>query len=171
VVISVKALSGATAGDYYLQRHAGCEAHYYLEPHESAGRWMGTGARAVDLTGPLDEAGEEAFRRLLGGADPQTGEQLAGPVWRAAPAGRLPPRPLVHALTNAARSRGLTNPSELFGDEQLADTCLRVSASDRRRPFARTLNPRVATRLATAAGLDPAEVFRDPEAPTTSGPH
>jgi conjugative relaxase-like TrwC/TraI family protein len=164
VVISIKALSGSTAGDYYLERDAGCEAHYYLEPHEAAGRWIGGGARAVGLTGPLDDAGEEAFRRLLAGAHPLSGEQLAGPVWRAVLAGRLPPRPLAEGLTEAARQRGLTNPSELFGDEELVDAYLGVAARNHRRPFARMLDPRIAEQLASAAGLDPVEVYRDPDA-------
>jgi conjugative relaxase-like TrwC/TraI family protein len=161
VVISIKALSGTTAGDYYLQRDAGCEANYYLEPHETAGRWVGAGAAAIELAGRLDQVGEGAFRRLLAGADPRTSEQLAGPVVRAASAGRLPPRPLVTALTNAARDRGLANPGDLFADERLAESCRGVEANNRRRPFARSLNPKTAEQLATAAGLDPVEVFRD----------
>lgn len=161
-MISIKALSGNKAADYYLERDAGCEADYYLDPQEAAGRWMGGGARALGLVGPLDEAGELAFRRLLAGADPTTDQRLTKPVMRADPAGRLLGRPLLEALQQAAHERGLVDPTRLFATERLSDQYLRAASLVRRRPFARSLDPRVAVALADAAGLDPVEVYRDP---------
>jgi conjugative relaxase-like TrwC/TraI family protein len=161
-VISIKALSGNKAADYYLERDAGCEADYYLDPQEAAGRWVGGGARALGLVGALDEAGELAFRRLLAGADPTADEPLVKPVMRADPAGRLLGRPLVEALQQAAHERGLLDPTPLFGTERLADDYLRVASLVRRRPFKARLDPRVAIALADAAGLDPVSLYRDP---------
>lgn len=162
-MISVRPLNGTAAADYYLDRAAGCEADYYLDRAEAAGRWMGRGTDRLDLAGPLDEAGAEAFRSLLAGVDPRSGEQLAKPVWRAHPAGRLPPRPLVDAIDGAARERGLRGAVGLFHSERLADAYLRTSASARRRPFARSLDPRLAAELAAGAGVDPVMTYRDPD--------
>jgi hypothetical protein len=161
-VISVKPLSGGDAANYYLERDGGCEADYYLDPQEAVGRWIGGGARALELEGSLDETGELAFRRLLAGADPVEGSPLVKPVWRAHPAGRLPARPLVEAIQRAAHDRGLLDPSRLFGSERMAEDYLRLAAAVRRRPFGQVVDPRAAVPLAEAAGLDPVDVFRDP---------
>lgn len=161
-MISIKGLSGSQAADYYLERDAGCEADYYLDPQEAAGRWAGGGTRALGLVGPLDEPGELAFRRLLAGANPATSEPLVNPVMRADPAGRLLGRPLLEALQQAAQERGLPDPTRLFGTERLADDYLRVASLVRRRPFRPSLDPRVAVALAETAGLDPVEIYRHP---------
>ncbi|HWB66830.1 MAG TPA: MobF family relaxase [Mycobacteriales bacterium] len=168
-MISVRPLAGGGAADYYLRREAGCQLGYYLDPGEPVGRWLGRGAGALELRGPLDQAGELALRRLLGGAHPVTGEQLTRPVWRAEPSSRLPARPLVTAIEQAARTRRLDVPW-LLGDERLADTYLGVAAAAARRPFTRSLDPRVAQRLATAAGLDPVAVFRTADGTDAFGP-
>jgi conjugative relaxase-like TrwC/TraI family protein len=162
VVISVRALSGAAAADYYLQRDAGCEADYYLDPAEAVGRWTGHGAEALEFVGPLSEAGGPAFRSLLAGVDPRNGDQLAKPLSRAHPAGRLPAQPLLDAISAAARARGVRDATRLFDSEQLADAYLRAAASARRRPFTQSLDPRVAAELAAAAGVDPVAAYRDP---------
>lgn len=162
-MITVTPLSGANAGEYYLDRAAGCEADYYLNPEEAAGRWAGGGADALGLTGALDEPGEEAFRALLAGNHPVTGEQLVHNVMRADPLGRLVPRPLVEAINRVAHERGLRDPSQLFGSERLLDVFLSAGTAARKRPFVRSLEPRLAGELAEAAGLDPVEVFREPE--------
>lgn len=160
MVISIKELSGATAADYYLERDAGCEASYYLDPAESAGRWIGAGAAALGLTGLLDEAGQVAFRGLLDGRHPLTDEQLTGPVWRPVPAGRLLGAPLVAALRQRAHERELADPAGLFDDEKLGDAYRGVVSTSERRPFTRALDPRVAVRLGEAAGVDPVAIYR-----------
>lgn len=161
VVISVETLSGQDPAAYYLQREVGCELGYYLDPTEPTGRWVGAGATALGLTGPLDEAGEAAFRRLLAGQQPLTGEQLAGPVWRPVPAGRLSGRPLVEAIRQVARDRGVPEPAALFTDEKLAAAFRGVARAADRRPFTRSLDPRIGQRLAAAVGLDPVELYQD----------
>jgi hypothetical protein len=40
------------------------------------GRWLGDGARGLDLTGPLDQAGEDALRAMLDGRHPDKSEPL-----------------------------------------------------------------------------------------------
>ena len=160
MVISVETLSGKDPAAYYLEREVGCEAGYYLHPAEPTGRWIGDGATALGLGGPLDDAGEAAFRRMLAGQHPLTGEQLAGPVWRPAPAGRLPGAPLVSAIRQLARDRGAPEPAALFTDEKLADAFRGVASAAERRPFTRTLDPRIGQRLAAAVGIDPVELYR-----------
>ncbi|HVW79849.1 MAG TPA: MobF family relaxase [Mycobacteriales bacterium] len=160
MVISVETLSGSDPAAYYLQREVGCEAGYYLDRAEPTGRWVGDGAAALALTGPLDETGEAAFRRMLAGQHPLTGEQLAKPVWRPVPSGRLPGRPLVEAIRRVARDRGVPEPAALFPDETLADAFRGITAAADRRPFTRSLDPRVGQRLGAAVGLDPVELYR-----------
>jgi conjugative relaxase-like TrwC/TraI family protein len=161
MVISVETLSGKDPAAYYLEREVGCEAGYYLHPAEPTGRWIGDGATALGLLGPLDEAGEAAFRRMLAGQHPLTGDQLAGPVWRPVPAGRLPGHPLVEAIRQLARDRGVTESAALFTDEKLADAFRGGASAAERRPFTRSLDPRIGQRLAAAVGLDPVELYRD----------
>lgn len=161
MVISVETLSGKDPAAYYLEREVGCEAGYYLHPSEPTGRWIGDGAAALGLTGPLDAAGEAAFRWVLAGQHPLTGEQLAKPVWRPVPAGRLPGRPPVEAIRQLARDRGVTEPTALFIDEKLADAFRGVASAAERRPFTRSLDPRIGQRLAAAVGIDPVELYRD----------
>jgi conjugative relaxase-like TrwC/TraI family protein len=160
VVISVETLSGSDPAAYYLQREVGCEAGYYLDAAEPTGHWVGDGAAALGLTGPLDEAGEAAFQRMLAGQHPLTGEQLAKPVWRPLPTGRLPGAPLVAAIRQLAANRQLAEPTELFADEKLADAFRGVASAADRRPFTRSLDPRIGQRLAAAVGLDPVELYR-----------
>ena len=53
VVVSVAMLgAGSDPAGYYLSRQANCPADYYLGA-EPAGRWLGAGAAAAGLTGPL----------------------------------------------------------------------------------------------------------------------
>jgi conjugative relaxase-like TrwC/TraI family protein len=88
VVISVAALAGGGgAATYYLEREAGCEHElqrdrvgYYVNDHEPAGRWLGNGAAALGLSGPLGADGAMVLRELLDGR--LGGEQLARPVYR-----------------------------------------------------------------------------------------
>jgi conjugative relaxase-like TrwC/TraI family protein len=87
-VISVAPLAGGGgAAAYYLQRDAGCEHEhtrdalgYYVNTHEPAGHWLGSGAAALGLTGPLGPDGEAVLRELLDGR--LAGEELARPVYR-----------------------------------------------------------------------------------------
>ena len=168
-MISVQPLSGVAAADYYLKREAGCEADYYLDRHDDAGRWVGRGAAVLGLDGRLDARGEHAFRELLAGRHPVTGEVIARPVWRAHPAGRLPGRPLLDAVHELARERG-TSAAFVLGDDRVTAAFAALESAVRRRPGMASLDPRVAARIAEAAGLDPVEVFRATDGGDTYSP-
>lgn len=90
-MISVQPLvGGGTAAGYYLQREAGCEREstgadrqlgYYLDGPEPIGCWVGGGAKALGLTGPLTETGATLLRELLEGRG-LDGQRLLPPVYR-----------------------------------------------------------------------------------------
>jgi TrwC relaxase len=110
VVVSIGRLaSGRATADYYLDRQAGCQADYRTGPSERRGRWLGDGARAVGLTGPLDPAGEDALRALLDGRNPD-GEKVLSPVLRLHPKARLPTAPLLDAIQQVVWDRGVEVP-------------------------------------------------------------
>jgi conjugative relaxase-like TrwC/TraI family protein len=72
VVVDVAKLR-AGREDYYLERLADNHEEYLSGHGESPGRWYGAGAATLDLHG---EASKEAFRRLIQGRHPTTGELL-----------------------------------------------------------------------------------------------
>ena len=91
-MLSVQPLAGGGgAAGYYLQHEAGCEHEhehepdrdglgYYVNEHERPGRWLGGGAAALGLSGPLTPEGAQVLRGLLDGR--LGGELLARPVLR-----------------------------------------------------------------------------------------
>ena len=110
-MISICMLGGAGTpsggvGRYYLAPDQACGLAYYTEHDQLPGRWLGDGAQALGLTGPLGTAGAVRLEQLLNARDPD-GQALAQPVWRADPAGRLPVQPLLTAMREVAHSRGL----------------------------------------------------------------
>ena len=165
---------GGRSADYYLDRKAGCEQEperqrsgadldYYSGDEAAPGRWLGSGAEALGLAGPLDAAGEEVLRALLAGRG-ASGDALVRPVLRADPRSLLPARVLVAAVAERAAAAGV-DPSALVGDERLADAYAGAAAAvavDQRRPRRprAALPVETAGRVAMAAGLDPREVFR-----------
>ena len=60
--------AGSDPAGYYLSRQANCPADYYLGA-EPAGLWLGAGAAALGLSGPLDSAGADTLRALLAGRE------------------------------------------------------------------------------------------------------
>ena len=62
-------LKGADAGRYYTERLPG----YYLAGGEPPGRWWGTAARDLGLSGEVDPV---AFLAVMAGQDPVTAEDL-----------------------------------------------------------------------------------------------
>lgn len=160
-VISIGMLgSGKGAAEYYLSREAGCELDYYTGLGERPGRWVGPAAQALGLDGELDAAGKRALRSLLAGRHPD-GSVLVAPVLRADPHGRLPAGPLLAAVTAAASVRELT-PAALLAEPALAEAFQALSGPGRHRVPAV-----LAGRIATAAGLDPAELY--PAGPRSVG--
>ena len=62
-------LKGRDAGRYYVEE----VGRYYLDGEEVPGRWRGSGAVALGLTGSLEE---DDFLALMDGLDPTTGTAL-----------------------------------------------------------------------------------------------
>src|SRR5581483_44098 len=88
---------GAGAADYYTGKVAKSADQYYLGEGEAPGRWVGSLAEQIGLSGTVDPL---HFRRVLDGQDPFTGQYLTtaqGSAARAAarrtqPAGGSPAR-------------------------------------------------------------------------------
>ena len=58
LVISLATLAASSAAGYYLhqqgcEHEVGHEVGYYLNGHDGAGRWLGSGATALSLSGPM----------------------------------------------------------------------------------------------------------------------
>ena len=160
-MISIKMLGGpdssiAGTARYYLTPDHDCALAYYSEKGQRPGHWLGHGAAALNREGPLGDKGAEQFVQLLN-AHGSDCEVLAKPIWRADPAGRLPSATLLKAVQEAAGTRGL---NELF--VKPADQAAARGIERRyQAPKPKTdVDAAVAGRLATAAGLDPVEVFR-----------
>jgi conjugative relaxase-like TrwC/TraI family protein len=154
-MLSIGRVGAAGAGEYYLDRQAGCELDYYTGEGEARGRWLGDGAAALGLDGPLDEAGELALRALLSGCGAD-GQRLVGPVLRGDPRGRLDARPLIRALSSFGVGRG---GADLAVDPPLMR---QVDAAAARLDEGRaaTLPADVIGPVAAAAGLDPVALYR-----------
>lgn len=154
-MISIAMLAGgADAAGYYLERQAGCPADYYTDERETAGRWIGRGAQALDLSGQVAGDAGEVFAGLLAGRLPD-GSVMAAPVMRADPRGLLPARPLVDAIRAQAVAHAL-EPVDVFADaalrRQFDKLAARIDTAGRKDP---TVDAGQAGDLATAAGLDP----------------
>lgn len=61
------------APEYYLGSVAATQADYYTGRGEAPGRWMGSLAAELGLSGPVER---ESFERLLAGLHPATGAEL-----------------------------------------------------------------------------------------------
>jgi conjugative relaxase-like TrwC/TraI family protein len=150
--------------DYYLDRQAGCDLDYYAAVEgEPRGVWCGSAAQGLGVGEVLDPGGELVLRGLLAG-QAVDGSALVAPVWRGDPRGRVPAAPLIRALDTHASARGvalgrlLTDPGVRQALER-ARQSVAIDARLPRRPRA-SLPVQIAEQLASAAGLDPAEVFR-----------
>ena len=73
VVLNIGRLAPGAA-DYYTGEVASSAEEYYLGKGESQGRWVGSLADRFGLRGAVTP---EAFRAVLDGRHPKTGEQLA----------------------------------------------------------------------------------------------
>ncbi len=160
MVVSVAMLgAGSDPAGYYLARQANCPADYYLGA-EPAGRWLGAGAAAAGLSGPLDPAGADRLRALLAGrwAD---GLTLVPELSRADPRGRLPARPLIEAIRRQAVQQAVP-PTVLFGQgrDRAKFEALAARVDRSRRGRAPTVSPSWAAQLADAAGIDVPAVYR-----------
>jgi conjugative relaxase-like TrwC/TraI family protein len=151
---------GAGAAGYYLERQAGCAAEYYTGEREAPGRWCGAGAAALGLSGPVAGEAGATLALLLDGRLPD-GSQVARPLWRADPRGRLPAAPLVIAVR--AQANAIDAPVEdLFAEPADAARFAGLAALVDRAPGRSKVRRDAADlgRLATVAGLDPHAVYR-----------
>lgn len=118
------------AGEYYIGEVASSAEDYYTGRGESAGRWVGSLAAEIGLSG---EVNPDHFRAALAGRDPFSGEQL------------------VHRKATVARSADAVIPSETL-DVLQAASFLGVSGQYVRRLLAD--GQRYAEQLAAGPGAD-----------------
>ena len=110
-----KLAPGPDAASYYLRR-VGCPLDYYVGRGEASGVWIGRGAEALQLCGPLaGPDAEQVLRGLLDGVGAD-GTRLVAPVLRADPRSRLPAADVVTAVRRAADARQV-DPRELLAPE------------------------------------------------------
>lgn len=142
---------------------AGCGVGYYTRDEATAGRWVGSGAAALGLSGKLDPAGVRVLAGLLDGVGPD-GARLVEPVLRADPAGRVPALPIVTAARAAAAEAGTDLPvllgSELYRHWHAAAKTLGGGSKGR------GIRADVAAAIARRCGLEAAAVY---EANTAGG--
>jgi conjugative relaxase-like TrwC/TraI family protein len=135
---------------------AGRAVDYYSEGERALGVWAGSGAGALGLTGVITAGDRDVVMRLLSGRLPD-GQQVARPVRRPHPDGRLPIAPLVDAVRDTAAARGLRVDQLLDGDG-LRGSFARLSGRADRDPTA-VAHPQQLTELAAAAGIDMNAVY------------
>ncbi|MGN6334031.1 MAG: MobF family relaxase [Motilibacteraceae bacterium] len=146
-MLSIGRLAGPKwAAEYYLAQQAGCPEDYYLGASERQDVWLGSGSAALGLAGAVDA---DAFRRLLRGIDPWTGEQLAKPVWRVDPRAFVPAAPVLAAV----RELGLTTDQieTRLGSDLLA--ALRRAAVQDKRARSSTRAPEASLRAYLACSI------------------
>ena len=83
-MLTLAVLDAGESGGYYLKSVPDGPADYYLDS-PAGGYWLGQGSTRLGLDGTVSD---EAFRRVLAGADPTTGEMLVS--GKAADPGRTP---------------------------------------------------------------------------------
>lgn len=79
-----KLAAGPTVGRYYLEQVASGREDYYAGGGEAAGGWVGSGSKALGLSGGVTE---EGLGRLLDARHPATGARLREPAASGAVAG------------------------------------------------------------------------------------
>src|SRR3954453_14182094 len=141
----------------------GCDSDrqfsYHADAAERPLRWIGRGLDAfgVDgLTAGAELRGEqhEMARRLMRGQHPVTGEQLVTPKVAVPAAAKVSLGPLVAAVEEAARARGLA-PAALFDTDVLVRVWERAARGVARRGGRAIARVDEAAQLAEAAGLVP----------------
>ena len=128
-------------GEYYVGEVATSAEDYYTGRGEAAGRWVGSLAKQLELSGEVDPA---EFRRLLDGRDPHSGEVLVSAAGSA---------------SLAAARRGPQDPSEA-GD--VLDVVQAAAAINRSTRYVRMLldeGSRYAERVATDPTAEPPKSY------------
>jgi conjugative relaxase-like TrwC/TraI family protein len=129
---------------------------YYGEQGRSLGEWLGSGAGALGLSGPICGGDAQVLERLLSGQLPD-GTDVARPVMRPDPAGQLPVAPILAAIQATAADQGV--PADLlWRSVDDGDAHARLVARGERKSDA-TSDARAVVDIATAAGVDPGAVY------------
>jgi hypothetical protein len=102
-----RVIDGVTGALSPAAASAGRAVDYYTDHGDTDGVWLGAGAAALGLAGPIRGDQVRVFERLLAGQLPD-GTVLARPVWRPHPAGRLSARPLIDVIEQRAAAGGLS---------------------------------------------------------------
>ena len=153
--------SAAAARTYFTGEGAGCPAGYYGRDGEPLGRWAGTGAAGLGLSGGISgQAGMDVFAKLLEGVGPD-GQRLVAAVRRGDPRARVPAAPLVAAVRAVALETGLPV-TAMLGSAELVRTWGRLAGglTAGRRRASPGVRADDAARVAAAVGLDPHAVYR-----------
>ena len=144
----------ARAEPHVLERAAtGADAavEYFSENGRVVGEWLGGGAEALGLSGPITADQVAVLEHLLSGRSPD-GVARTGPVWRPHPDGRLPAMPLVDAVRGRAGELGM-RVDQLLTSDTMRGSFAKLSGRVEREPGA-VAHPQQLSDLATAAGLD-----------------
>jgi len=143
----------ARAEPHVLERAAGAErtVDYLSESGRTVGEWLGSGANALGLSGPITADQVETLTHLLSGRSPD-GVQQAGPVWRPHVDGRLPAATLVDAVRGRAGELG-GRVDQLLDSDRLRGSFAALTGRVERDPSA-VAYPQQLADIAAAAGVD-----------------
>ena len=129
---------------------------YYGEQGRSLGDWLGAGAGALGLSGPIRGGEAHVLERLLSGQLPD-GTDVSRPVMRPDPAGQLPVAPILAAINAAAAGQGVPV-DRLWRSVDDRDAYARLVTRGERKSDA-TADARAVVDVAASAGVDPGAVY------------
>jgi len=116
-MVSIGKIRGVEQAVRYLQEAiAGAQIDYYAGRGEAPGRWSGKGAEALGLSGRVSP---EAFRAVLAGIHPQSGEKL----------GRSGAQRVVAFDVTFSAPKDMTLIYALATDPHVRDTVMRIHAA------------------------------------------
>jgi conjugative relaxase-like TrwC/TraI family protein len=137
------------------QADAGRAVDYYTARGAAVGTWLGTGATALGLSGPIHAGEAHVLERLLSGRLPD-GTEVRGPVLRADPAGQLPVAALLVAIDAATSTRSIPEPA--VQRSNVGGLHAQFLSRADTNPDARA-DARDVVKVADAAGLNAGEIY------------
>jgi conjugative relaxase-like TrwC/TraI family protein len=145
-----------TEPDLAVDADAGRAVDYYTARGAAVGTWLGSGATALGLSGPIHAGDAHVLERLLSGQLPD-GTQVRGPVMRADPDGQLPVAALLAAVEAVTSSRGV-DVDDGLPDPDARALHTQFTSRAAAQPDA-TADARDVVKVAEAIGLNPGEVY------------
>jgi conjugative relaxase-like TrwC/TraI family protein len=142
--------------DLAVDADAGRAVDYYTTRGAVVGTWLGSGATALGLSGPIHTCDAHVLERLLSGQLPD-GTEVRGPVLRADPDGQLPVAGLLAAVEAVTSSRGVSVDAGLRDPDTRALHAQFVSRAAAQRDA--TADAREVVTVAEAIGVNPGEVY------------